>query len=145
MVSCSFCKKSYHEHKGLVLFTNEGRTVNYCSSKCRRNDDLGRDSKKVNWVKRDKKVKDSKKVGRNIGISEDDKDSKSSGNKKSDQKSDGVRDTKKVDKKVEKKVEKKAEDKIEKLESEKEKVEEKTEKKVDEKEKDTMSGKSSGK
>jgi len=45
----------YHEHKGLVVFTNEGRTIFYCSSKCRRNDALGRDPKKVKWIKREKK------------------------------------------------------------------------------------------
>ena len=58
MATCSFCKKSYYEHKGLVLFTNEGRTVNYCSSKCRNNAKLGRDPKKTNWVKSVKKVKE---------------------------------------------------------------------------------------
>ena len=118
MVSCSFCKKSYHEHKGLVLFTNEGRTVNYCSSKCRRNDDLGRDSKKVNWVKRDKKIKVNGKKG--LGSSKNDNEKKSSSNdekfsdKKEINKSDSVRDTKKVEEKVEKfdkKIEKKEEKK----------------------------------
>jgi len=58
MPTCSFCKKNYHEHKGLTVFTFEGKTIHFCSSKCRRNLDLKRDPKKVNWVKRKKKVKE---------------------------------------------------------------------------------------
>lgn len=56
MPACSFCKKNYAEHKGLTVFTFDGRTVHLCSSKCRRNADLKRDPKKVNWIKREKKV-----------------------------------------------------------------------------------------
>ncbi|MBS3093491.1 50S ribosomal protein L24e [Candidatus Pacearchaeota archaeon] len=52
MPTCSFCKRSYKEHKGLTVFTIEGRTVHYCSGKCRKNVKLGRDYKKVNWVKK---------------------------------------------------------------------------------------------
>jgi len=62
MPVCSFCKKDYAEHKGLTVFTFDGRTVHYCSSKCRRNLDLKRDPKKVKWIKKDKKDKTEKKV-----------------------------------------------------------------------------------
>ena len=61
MPTCSFCKKHYDEPRGLTVFTFDGRAINYCSSKCRRNMALKRDPKKVNWVKREKK----KKVKRN--------------------------------------------------------------------------------
>jgi len=61
MPTCSFCKKNYAEHKGLTVFTFDGRSVHYCSSKCRRNVGLGRDAKKVNWVKSEKKVGDDRK------------------------------------------------------------------------------------
>ena len=57
MPTCSFCKKNYQEPRGLTVFTFDGKAVNYCSSKCRRNLALKRDPKKVNWVKREKKVK----------------------------------------------------------------------------------------
>jgi len=57
MPTCSFCKKNFLEPRGLTVFTFEGKSLHFCSSKCRRNLDLGRDAKKVNWVKRDKKVK----------------------------------------------------------------------------------------
>jgi len=57
MPTCSFCKKNYQEPRGLTVFTFDGRSINYCSSKCRRNMALKRDPKKVNWVKREKKKK----------------------------------------------------------------------------------------
>lgn len=52
MPVCSFCKKRFKEPRGLVIFTFDGRSVNYCSSKCRRNAALGRDGRKMNWVKK---------------------------------------------------------------------------------------------
>ncbi|MFH1358877.1 MAG: hypothetical protein ABIH37_03255 [archaeon] len=62
MPTCSFCKNNYKNPRGLTLFTLDGRSVFYCSSKCRRNADLKRDPKKTNWVKREKKEKVEKKV-----------------------------------------------------------------------------------
>ena len=55
MPTCSFCKQSYEIPRGLTIFTIEGKSVYYCSSKCRRNAQLKRDPKKVNWVRRKKK------------------------------------------------------------------------------------------
>jgi len=57
MPVCSFCKKNYSEHKGVTIFAFDGKARHFCSSKCRNNLALKRDPKKVNWVKRDKKVK----------------------------------------------------------------------------------------
>jgi large subunit ribosomal protein L24e len=57
MPSCSFCKKHYNLPRGLTVFTFDGRSVHFCSSKCKRNLDLKRDPKKVNWIKREKKGK----------------------------------------------------------------------------------------
>lgn len=57
MPTCSFCKKNYEVPRGLTVFTIDGRSVYYCSSKCRKNFNLGRDPKKVNWVRREKKGK----------------------------------------------------------------------------------------
>lgn len=54
MSTCSFCKKSYSLHKGLTVFTVEGKTLHYCSGKCRRNAALKRDPKKVKWIKKSK-------------------------------------------------------------------------------------------
>jgi large subunit ribosomal protein L24e len=57
MQACSFCKKQYENPRGLTVFTFDGKSIFYCSSKCRNNAKLGRDPKKTNWVKREKKIK----------------------------------------------------------------------------------------
>ena len=65
MPACSFCKKNYDAPRGLTIFTFDGKSLFFCSSKCRRNVALKRDSKKVNWIRKkvkDKSVVDVKKV-----------------------------------------------------------------------------------
>ena len=62
MPTCSFCKKNYEFPRGLTVFLFDGKSLHFCSSKCKRNLDLKRDPKKVNWVKREKKDKVVKKV-----------------------------------------------------------------------------------
>tara|TARA_Y100000310_G_scaffold187112_1_gene187202 strand:- start:2130 stop:2444 length:315 start_codon:yes stop_codon:yes gene_type:complete len=57
MPTCSFCKKHYNLPRGLTVFLFDGKSLHFCSSKCKRNLDLKRDPKKVNWVKREKKGK----------------------------------------------------------------------------------------
>lgn len=52
MPTCSFCKRSYDIHRGLTVFNVDGKSFYYCSSKCRKNVNLGRDPKKVNWVRK---------------------------------------------------------------------------------------------
>ena len=52
MPTCSFCRKNFKEPRGLTVFTFDGKAINYCSSKCRRNAALGRDGRKINWVKK---------------------------------------------------------------------------------------------
>jgi len=56
MPRCSFCKKYYKEPFGLTIFTSEGKAVHYCSSKCRKNHELGRDGKKLGWIKKRKDI-----------------------------------------------------------------------------------------
>ena len=58
MPICSFCKKQYNFPRGLTVYTTDGRIVYFCSSKCRKNTDLKRDPKKVNWVRKRKDIKD---------------------------------------------------------------------------------------
>jgi len=58
MPACSFCKKNYEFPRGLTLFLVDGKTLYFCSSKCKRNFNLKRDPRKTNWVKRIKKNKD---------------------------------------------------------------------------------------
>jgi large subunit ribosomal protein L24e len=50
MPTCSFCRKSYKEPRGLTVYTFDGKAVHYCSSKCRKNTNLGRDGRKMKWV-----------------------------------------------------------------------------------------------
>ena len=43
------------------MFTFEGKTIHLCSSKCRRNLALKRDPRKVNWIKKEKKISKAEK------------------------------------------------------------------------------------
>jgi large subunit ribosomal protein L24e len=52
MPTCSFCKTRFKEPRGLTIFTFDGKSIHYCSSKCRRNAKLGRDGRKTNWVRK---------------------------------------------------------------------------------------------
>ena len=54
MPTCTFCKARFKEPRGLTIFTFDGKSIHYCSSKCRRNAKLGRDGRKVNWVRKGK-------------------------------------------------------------------------------------------
>ena len=63
MPVCSFCKKTYQVPRGLTVFTFDGRTIYYCSSKCRKNNlKLKRDPKKVNWIRKKVVLKKSEKI-----------------------------------------------------------------------------------
>ena len=55
MPVCSFCKKVYEFPKGTTVVQRSGDVRYYCSSKCRKNSEMGRLSKKVKWVKKGKK------------------------------------------------------------------------------------------
>ena len=55
MPKCSFCHKDYDLHKGLTLILNDGKILHFCSSKCRKNSELGRQPKRVKWIKKPKK------------------------------------------------------------------------------------------
>jgi large subunit ribosomal protein L24e len=61
MPTCSFCKRKFKEPQGLTIFTFEGKSIHYCSSKCRRNVNLGRDARKLNWVRKYKEKSSSLK------------------------------------------------------------------------------------
>ncbi|MBT4136070.1 hypothetical protein HOD75_03985 [archaeon] len=84
MPVCSFCKKNYHEHKGVTVFAFDGKTHHFCSSKCRNNLALKRDPKKVNWVKREKKVKQDNVTNKVVEKNLESKDVKSSESKDSE-------------------------------------------------------------
>jgi len=60
MPVCSFCKKQYEWPMGMTIVQKDGNPKYFCSSKCRKNAKLGRDNRKVRWVKKQKKKEGSK-------------------------------------------------------------------------------------
>tara|TARA_Y100000310_G_scaffold298381_1_gene332288 strand:- start:15599 stop:15802 length:204 start_codon:yes stop_codon:yes gene_type:complete len=56
MPECSFCKRQYEFPRGMTLVLANGDLLRFCSSKCQKNNKLGRIGKKVNWVRKEKKV-----------------------------------------------------------------------------------------
>ncbi len=52
MPRCSFCHASYEFPRGLTYVLIEGTVLHFCSSKCRKNFEMGRKNKKVKWVRK---------------------------------------------------------------------------------------------
>lgn len=48
MPKCTYCGKDYELHKGLTLVDATGKIKHFCSSKCRKNAEMGR--KKRQWT-----------------------------------------------------------------------------------------------
>ncbi len=58
MPQCSFCKKNYEIPRGLTYVLTNGDVLYFCSSKCRKNRDMGRRADKMRWItKRKEEVK----------------------------------------------------------------------------------------
>ena len=55
MAKCSFCSKQIEPGRGIIYVTNDSKIHAFCSSKCRKNNRLGRIPKKVKWVIKKKK------------------------------------------------------------------------------------------
>ncbi|MBU2576169.1 MAG: 50S ribosomal protein L24e [Nanoarchaeota archaeon] len=60
MPVCTFCKKRYEFPRGTTVIQKDASIRYYCSSKCRKNMEMGRLSKKVNWIKKSDVVKAEK-------------------------------------------------------------------------------------
>ena len=54
MVTCFFCGKDKNPVQGLHLIRNDGSIIYFCSSKCRKNHEMGR--KKLKWVSKQKGI-----------------------------------------------------------------------------------------
>ena len=52
MPRCSFCKDNYEFPRGTTVIQRDGTPKFYCSSKCKKNAEMGRDNRKVKWVKK---------------------------------------------------------------------------------------------
>ncbi|MFH1238169.1 MAG: 50S ribosomal protein L24e [archaeon] len=61
MPVCSFCKNGYQFPRGTTVIQKDGSVKYYCSSKCRKNSEMGRLSKKVNWIRKSNVIKVGKK------------------------------------------------------------------------------------
>ena len=60
MPVCTFCKKGYEFPKGTTVVQKDSSVRHYCSSKCRKNMEMGRLTKKVKWIKKSDVVKAEK-------------------------------------------------------------------------------------
>lgn len=60
MPVCSFCKNAYEFPKGTTVVQKDSSVRYYCSSKCRKNMEMGRLTKKVKWIKKSDVVKAEK-------------------------------------------------------------------------------------
>ena len=60
MPVCFFCKSPYKFPKGITVVQKDGSARYYCSSKCRKNMEMGRNSKKVKWIQKSDIVKSKK-------------------------------------------------------------------------------------
>jgi large subunit ribosomal protein L24e len=50
MVKCSFCLGTVREGRGKVYVKTDGKILNFCDSKCRKNWGMGRTGKKIKWT-----------------------------------------------------------------------------------------------
>ena len=60
MPVCTFCKNAYEFPKGTTVVQKDASVRHYCSSKCRKNMEMGRLNKKVKWIRKSDVVKAEK-------------------------------------------------------------------------------------
>ncbi len=60
MPTCTFCKNNYEFPKGTTVVQKDSSVRYFCSSKCRKNMEMGRLNKKVKWIRKSDIVKDEK-------------------------------------------------------------------------------------
>ncbi len=53
-MKCSFCKDNIEQGTGKMFVKGDGSVFYFCSSKCEKNFNLGRNPRKVLWVKKKK-------------------------------------------------------------------------------------------
>jgi large subunit ribosomal protein L24e len=55
MTKCSFCGEQVLPGHGIIFVDVAGKIFNFCSSKCRKNMELGRKAEKLGWIRKKKK------------------------------------------------------------------------------------------
>ncbi|MFC6733100.1 50S ribosomal protein L24e [Haladaptatus sp. DYSN1] len=53
---CDYCGDDIEPGTGTMFVFTDGRTVNYCSSKCEKNAELGRESRNLRWTEEGRRV-----------------------------------------------------------------------------------------
>lgn len=49
-MKCVFCKKDFEIPYGVTIIQKDGTPKHYCSSKCRKSFEMGRDNRKLTWI-----------------------------------------------------------------------------------------------
>ncbi|UZE94011.1 MAG: 50S ribosomal protein L24e [Candidatus Pacearchaeota archaeon] len=58
MAKCTFCSQDIEPGKGIMFVTAEGKILHFCSGKCRKAHKLGRNKKRLGWIRKRKKKKE---------------------------------------------------------------------------------------
>jgi large subunit ribosomal protein L24e len=64
MTKCSFCKQELPAGGGILFSKRDGSTFHFCSSKCEKNFNLGRNPRKIKWITKKKKGQKEKEEGK---------------------------------------------------------------------------------
>jgi len=94
MPKCSLCKTMYEFPHGLTLVLNDGSVLHFCSSKCRKNFNLGRKSHKIKWVKKRKHTRAERIAEIKEEAAEHAEEKQAEEEKKEEKKEDGKADKK---------------------------------------------------
>jgi large subunit ribosomal protein L24e len=62
MAKCTFCGAQIPQGEGIIYVEISGKIINYCSSKCRKNREMGRDPGKMKWITKADHNKEAKKT-----------------------------------------------------------------------------------
>ena len=62
MPRCSFCKSNYEFPRGITVIQRDGTPRTYCSSKCKKNSEMGRDNRRVKWVTKSTEAQEADKT-----------------------------------------------------------------------------------
>lgn len=60
MPLCSFCKTNFEFPRGVTIVQKDGSIKHFCSGKCRKSSVMGRDNKKLTWVRKMPHVEEKK-------------------------------------------------------------------------------------
>lgn len=55
MPKCTYCSTSVMQGRGKILMALNGKQIFLCSGKCEKNYNLGREAKKLGWIRKKKK------------------------------------------------------------------------------------------